>query len=315
MQEAAAEAVEQTLRLGMTSVGAGVQFGPMDTRLGVIVARFQYATPLTNLPDGSIAPELIERYESNEDATVYTLHVDPRAVWSDSTPLTASDIKASWEWMTDPANEVTFLSSLYLSGVVGWQEMADGEADEVAGLVVIDDKTLEVQLVATDQLFPFGLCRLFTQVFNVEDAAGDPDYFLKPYQLVNGPYQITEVHPSGSQAVFELNPNWWGDKPAISKIIMQAYTDQTAMGIAMENGQLDVAIFGNARIMKDTLSALGEPRYLTGLRALPMPRSKMVWNRWMTSTCARLSSTLSTMRPWSKWPARAPATSGARQAL
>ena len=107
--------------------------------------------------------------------------------------MTAAQIKAAWEWMTDPANEVTFLASFFLSGVVGWQEMADGEADGVDGLIVVDDKTLDVQLVASDQLFPFSLCRLFAGVFNVEDAAGDPDYFLKSNQLVSGPYQITEV--------------------------------------------------------------------------------------------------------------------------
>ena len=257
MQEAASEPAEQTLRLGMTSVGAAVQFGPMDTRFGVIVGRFQYSTPLTCLSDGTIVPEIIQSYESNEDASAYTLHVDPRAVWSDGSPLTAAQIKAAWEWMTDPANEVTFLASFFLSGVAGWQEMADGEADGVDGLVVVDDKTLDVQLVASDQLFPFGLCRLFAGVFNVEDAAGDPDYFLKPNQLVSGPYQITEVHPSGSQAVFELNPHWWGQKPAITKIIMQAYSDQTAMGIAMENGQLDAAIFGNAKIKNDTIERIG----------------------------------------------------------
>ena len=152
---------------------------------------------------------------------------------------------------------MTFLASFFLSGVAGWQEMADGEADGVDGLVVVDDKTLDVQLVASDQLFPFSLCRLFAGVFNVEDAAGDPDYFLKPNQLVSGPYQITEVHPSGSQAVFELNPHWWGQKPAITKIIMQAYSDQTAMGIAMENGQLDAAIFGDAKIKNDTIERIG----------------------------------------------------------
>ena len=164
----------------MTSVGAAVRFGPMDTRFGVIVGRFQYSTLLTCLSDGTIAPEIIQSYDSNEDASAYTLHVDPRAVWSDGSPLTASQIKATWEWMTDPANEVTFLSSFFLSGVVGWQEMADGEADSVDGLVVVDDKTLDVHLVGMDQLFPYSLCRLFAGVFNVEDAAGDPDYFLKP---------------------------------------------------------------------------------------------------------------------------------------
>ena len=40
MQDTAAEPAEQTLRLGMTSVGAAIKFGPMDTRFGVIVGRF-----------------------------------------------------------------------------------------------------------------------------------------------------------------------------------------------------------------------------------------------------------------------------------
>ena len=80
---------------------------------------------------------------------------------------------------------------------------------------------------------------------------------MKPNPLVNGPYQITEVHPTGLQAVFSPKPHWWGDEPVITKIVMQAFQDQMAMGIAMENGQIDVGWFGDPQVAKETMERIG----------------------------------------------------------
>ena len=59
---------------------------------------------LQALPDGTVAPYLVSSYEINDDATLYTLHIDPRAVWSDGSPVTASQIKAAWSGRLIPAN-------------------------------------------------------------------------------------------------------------------------------------------------------------------------------------------------------------------
>ncbi len=259
MQEAASEPDEQTLYLAMTGSGAARHFGPMDVGFGVVTGALQYAMPFKALPDGTVAPYLVSSYEINDDATLYTLHIDPRAVWSDGSPVTASQIKAAWEWQTDPSNAWVEggLASIFLNGVVGFDAAADGEVDEIEGLVATDESTLEIHLAATDRLLPFSLSQLYCGVFNVEDAEGDPDYFLKANPLVNGPYQITEVHPTGLQAVFSPNPNWWGDEPVITKIVMQAFQDQMAMGIAMENGQIDVGWFGDRKVAKETMERIG----------------------------------------------------------
>ena len=137
MQEAASEPDEQTLYLAMTGSGAARHFGPMDVGFGVVTGALQYAMPFKALPDGTVAPYLVSSYEINDDATLYTLHIDPRAVWSDGSPVTASQIKAAWEWQTDPANAWVEggLASIFLNGVVGFDAAADGEVDEIEGLV------------------------------------------------------------------------------------------------------------------------------------------------------------------------------------
>src|SRR5438045_2581715 len=45
----------------------------------------------------SAQPDLVDKFESNADATLWRLHFRPDAKFSDGTPITADDVKFSWD--------------------------------------------------------------------------------------------------------------------------------------------------------------------------------------------------------------------------
>src|SRR5688572_24207692 len=95
--------------------------------------------------DMTPVPELAESWDISGDGTVYTFHLRENAVFHDGKPVTANDVKFSWERAVSP--EVNSLVAMtYLNDIVGAQAVADGEAEEISGLRVVDDHTLEVTI-------------------------------------------------------------------------------------------------------------------------------------------------------------------------
>jgi peptide/nickel transport system substrate-binding protein len=55
-----------------------------------------------------------------------------------------------------------------------------------------------------------------------------------------GPYTIAEYRP-GEQTVLEANPDYWGDPPANGRVIIQYFDRSSALKLAVEQGEVDIA--------------------------------------------------------------------------
>ncbi|VEN75142.1 conserved exported hypothetical protein [Candidatus Desulfarcum epimagneticum] len=49
-------------------------------------------------------PSLAERWSISDDQKTFTFYIDPKAKWSDGRPVTAFDVKWTWEAVTNPAH-------------------------------------------------------------------------------------------------------------------------------------------------------------------------------------------------------------------
>ena len=76
---------------------------------------------------------------------VFTFTLRTDTAFQSGRPLTAQDVKYSWERAADPDTD-SQTASTYLGDIVGVQAKLDGEAEEIAGIRVIDDHTLVVRL-------------------------------------------------------------------------------------------------------------------------------------------------------------------------
>jgi peptide/nickel transport system substrate-binding protein len=249
---AAAQEGEQVLRIATGSSGvATFSFNTItaggDQQNWITL---QSVPPLYFDGDLNLTPGFFSAWESNEDGTVWSFTVDPRAQWSDGTPMTAQQVVDSWQIQIAPLNNVGRIRT-YLGNVVGFaeaREAADPEAMSVAvdGLQVVDDATVQVSLVTPDPAFHWRIATAHMAVTRAENVL---EYgfneFWKPQNnpIVNGPFILTSLDENLQTAEMTPNPNWWMDEgPYLDKVTFQFVPDQQIIGAMVLNDQVDASL-------------------------------------------------------------------------
>jgi len=97
-------------------------------------------------------PDLAENLTISPDGKTYTFFLRRDARFHDGKPVTASDIKYSWERACNPATG-SQTASTYLNDIVGSADVLSGRAEHLSGVSVIDDHTLSVTIDAPKVYF------------------------------------------------------------------------------------------------------------------------------------------------------------------
>ena len=152
---------------------------------------------LTRLGDDlSAEPELADRIEISADGKTYTFRLRPGIVFHNGDPITAEDVAFSLARSLTPAtaggNAGLLAGPTYISDIVGAAELVSGEAETLAGVRVIDERTLEIELDEPSSTF---LTRLASPAATVVDAVdvSRPDWWQNPNG--SGPFRILEWAP------------------------------------------------------------------------------------------------------------------------
>lgn len=193
---------------------------------------------------GELMPWLATGYDVNDDATIYTVHIDPRAVWSDGSPVLAQEAKDYWIYGLNPQTcDGCYLSTFAGFDVVdGAKAVIDGKSTDLSGVVVKDDKTLEFHLVGPDPIFLQRLALFDTGFVKMEDVKKGPEFAADGSARVNGPFMIKTWNVTEKQYEIVQNPKWWGDKkPTITKIIPQESADENISFVQWQNNEVDIA--------------------------------------------------------------------------
>jgi oligopeptide transport system substrate-binding protein len=90
-------------------------------------------------------PDLAERWEVSSDGLVYTFYLRQNAAFHTGRPFTAEDVLFSWNRAVDPDLQSP-TAGTYLTDIVGVQAVLNGEAEEISGVKMIDEYTIEVTL-------------------------------------------------------------------------------------------------------------------------------------------------------------------------
>lgn len=195
---------------------------------------------------GTISPWLATGYDVSDDQTVYTIHINPAATWSDGSPVLAQEAKDYWAYGLHPEK----CKGCYLGAFAGFEviegakAVMDGTAEEISGVVVKDDKTLEIQLAGPDPIFINRLALFDTGFAKMEDVNKGEMYAADGSARVNGPFKVRAWDIDNKKFEIEQNPNWWGEtKPYITQIIAQESADENVSSIMWQNDEVDIAFF------------------------------------------------------------------------
>ncbi|MCY4450235.1 MAG: peptide ABC transporter substrate-binding protein [Chloroflexi bacterium] len=102
--------------------------------------------------DSEIEPDLAEGWTVDNAGLVYTFTLRDGVTFHDGTPITAEDFKYSIERAADAALH-SDTAPLYLGDIVGITEKLDGEADEVSGVEVLDERTIRITVDEPKEYF------------------------------------------------------------------------------------------------------------------------------------------------------------------
>ena len=102
--------------------------------------------------DFTIEPDLAAGWDVDDAGVVYTFTLRDDITFHDGTPITAEDFKYSIERAADPALHSDTAHS-YLGDIVGVIEKLAGEADEVSGVEVVDERTVHITIDEPKEYF------------------------------------------------------------------------------------------------------------------------------------------------------------------
>jgi oligopeptide transport system substrate-binding protein len=190
--------------------------------------------------DLEVVPDIAESWELSDDGTTYTFHLRHDVKFHDGKPVTAQDFKYSIERACDPATG-SVVADTYLGDIVGAQDKLRGRADEVSGVVVVDDHTLEITIDSPKAYFLSKLTYPTAFIVDQENVEGTVQPWTdKPNGT--GPFRLAQ-YELGLRIVLERNEAYYGTpKPALEQVNFLL-----AGGSAMtmyETGELDAVPVG-----------------------------------------------------------------------
>ncbi len=141
-------------------------------------------------------PDLAERIAVGDDGLTYTFTLRPDLAFHDGTPLDAEAVRYSLERATDPAlaggNGASLPGATYLGDILGAADKLAGRSPTLAGLRVLDARTIAIRLGAPK--IPF-LMKLSYPVAAIVDAAtvraGGADWARTPNG--SGPFRLARL--------------------------------------------------------------------------------------------------------------------------
>ena len=154
--------------------------------------------------------------------------------------MTAADVVFSLNRVLNPnlTPSPSPVASSFFAQIDGAQAVLDGEAEEAAGIVEVDDLTVEITIAAPNRAFLNVLAMTFGSVVPAGEAGTDTVAFSEA-PIGTGPYYLAS-YTSGEAAQLVRNPHYWGTMPAIAGIDYLVGVDTVTQTQRAQANELDL---------------------------------------------------------------------------
>ncbi|GIK42864.1 MAG: ABC transporter substrate-binding protein [Chloroflexota bacterium] len=232
------EQAATTLVIGITEDTVALDPGRSYEVHAGTVNRAVYETLVTFPPDNveEVIPGAAESWTISEDGLTYTFTMAQGHKFSTGRTVTANDAAFSINRMKNIKGNPSFL------------------ADNIASVEAADEQTLVIKLTAPD---PSLLARLVFPAFSVIDSeeakahgatdaadAAETDTaeeWLNQNSIGSGPYMYEKWEPL-VEVILNQNPNYAGEPAPIDRVIYRTISTAAAQKLALEAGDLDIAL-------------------------------------------------------------------------
>ncbi|GGE64257.1 peptide ABC transporter substrate-binding protein [Nesterenkonia cremea] len=181
-------------------------------------------------------PGVAESWDSDDQVT-WTFELGEDWTFHNGDPVTAETFVDTFNWVVDPDNAQQ--NADFYDVILGYQDVVDGDAEELEGVRALDDHTLEIELNEPFSALPLMLS--YTGFYPLPDEAfEDPDAFEQA-PIGNGRYQMDGEWEHDVEIAMERYEDWPGEEPGIpERIEWRMYSDPDTAYMDVQSGELDV---------------------------------------------------------------------------
>jgi len=249
------------LALGLSAASAHAQADPNAKQGGSIVITYkddvatldpaigydwQNWSMIKSLFDGlmdykpgttELVPDLAESYEISEDGQTFTFKLRKGVKFHNGREMTAEDVKYSIDRVVNPVTQSP--GQGFFASIKGYDEAAEGKADGVAGIVVVDPYTIKFELTRPDATFLHVMAINFSHVVPKEEVEKyGADFGKNP--VGTGAFKLGEW-TLGQRVVFEKNPDYWNKGvPYLDSITFEIGQEPIVALLRLQKGEIDI---------------------------------------------------------------------------
>jgi len=214
--------VEEQIIIGVTDKVSDIDpanaydFFTWEVLTNIMSGLMKYIPGTTQLELG-----LAASYTVSEDGKVYTVKLRPNLRFADGTSLTAHDVVRSIKRVEK------------IEGDPAWFVL-----DFLENVEAIDEQTVKFTLKEPVSFFPALLA--VPTYFPVHPAYKEDEIDSDQTAGGAGPYKIVKW-VRDVELVLEANPYWFEGAPRTKRIVVKFYKDASALRMALEAGEIDIA--------------------------------------------------------------------------
>lgn len=207
-----------------------------DTNIQELV----FARLIRPTADLTFEADMAESWTVSDDARTLTFTLREGLTFHDGEPVTAQDVAFTFTSMADPAYDGgRFAEISILAGAEAYRE---GTADAVAGIVVVDDRT--ISFTTTEPFAPFlpvigGVFILPEHVYGAVPIANWQEDPSNRAPVGSGAFVFDEYRPGEFVSVSAFEGYWEG-RPCLDRLIVR-FGDQNTLLAALLAGEIDAA--------------------------------------------------------------------------
>jgi peptide/nickel transport system substrate-binding protein len=168
-------------------------------------------------PENGYAPDVAQSWETPDDKTII-FHLNPKAVFQNGQPVTADDVKATYDSMLDPKFTTSKKS--------GYAAMDHIEAP--------DPHTVIIRLKEANGGFFDNL------TVGIQPRGADTNVY-KNKPIGCGPYKVVEFRPD-ERVVLEAFDGWHGGAPKIKHVVVKIIPDATTLVLELRAGSVNFEV-------------------------------------------------------------------------
>lgn len=183
-----------------------------------------YTTLVRIIYDGNGQPQLqgvlAESWDVENDGKTYVFHLKENATFSNGDPVTAEEVKYSYEQA---------IASPYLPTYTSMIESVEAR----------DEHTFAVNLNGVNNMVPWAWDHLY--VVNKAAYEADPEgYVTNP--VASGAYTVDKYDEATGNFVLKAREDYWGEAPAIKTVELQVILDSDTKVISLESKEIDLMV-------------------------------------------------------------------------